>query len=308
MDRLKELWLEQLEFNKHFFNSKNMTIKEKQAKMKDMILYLQSEIIEALNEINFKEHRRGDKVVRIDKLTEELIDIQKYLFGVFQLWGVTDEGFYNEFKRKSLVVSQRYKQEMQLSLIKDGNIVGVDLDDILCCWVEGFLAFVSRKTKKDLTHLNFTNLNDTLSEMIGVEKLKKLKHDFRLSDEKKKLNKCYYASEFTNKLKAKGFQIIVLSSRPVSEYPKLYADTLQWLKKNKICYDAVFFSENKEEHIIKEFPKLKFFVEDNVINANKIARKNYKVFLINKHYNVNELTHKNVIRVDDLKEILELTK
>ena len=308
MDRLKQLWKEQLEFNNNFFNNKKMTIKEKQAKMKDMVLYLQSEIIEALNEINFKEHRKSDKVVRIDKLKEELIDIQKYLIGLFQLWGVTDEEFFDEFKRKSLVVNQRYKQEMQLSLIKDENVIGVDLDDILCCWVEGFLAFISRKTKKDLSNLTFTNLNDSLIEIIGIEKLKQLKHEFRLSDEKKKLDKCYFASEFTNKLKAKGFQIIILSSRPVSDYPKLYADTLQWLKKNKICYDAVFFSENKEEHIIKEFPKLRFFVEDNVINANKIARKNYKVFLINKHYNVNELTHKNVIRVDDLKEILELIK
>jgi len=42
-------------------------------------------------------------------------------------------------------------------------------------------------------------------------------------------------------LKKKGYEIIILSARPVKEYPKLWGDTLEWLKKNKIVYDAVFF-------------------------------------------------------------------
>jgi len=69
-----------------------------------------------------------------------------------------------------------------------------------------------------------------------------------------------------------------------------------------------FFNDKKEEQIIKEFPKMKFFIEDNVCNANLIARKDYKVFLLNKRYNSNELSHKNVIRVNTLKEILEKIK
>ena len=80
-----------------------------------------------------------------------------------------------------------------------------------------------------------------------------------------------------------------------------------WLKNNKIKYDALFFDENKDEKIIQKFPKLNFMIEDHGDNALKIAKRGYKVFLVDKPYN-RGIKHNNVIRVVTLKEIFKYVK
>jgi len=298
-DRLSKMWKTQLEFNKNFFNPGKLTLEQKQQRTKDTILYLQSELNECLQEINFKEHRRT-KEVREDKLVEELIDVQKYVLCLAQIWNVTPDKYYNEFERKSLVVAQRYLQEMKLKLLEDKNVVGIDLDNVLCDWNSSFIKFVKQHgfviTEKELSMNSFKVLTN--------EKFKELKHKFRLSGLKKKLKVLEGAREVTQSLSNLNYTIIILSARPVKEYPKLFADTIEWLKANRIAYHAVYFDDDKNNTIIKEFPRMKFFVEDTLDYANSIAKKGYKVFLLNKNYNSEGLTHKNVVRVDKLNEII----
>jgi len=302
-DRLSKMWETQLKFNKNFFDPGKLTLEQKQQRTKDTILYLQSELNELLNEINFKEHRRT-KEVREDKLIEELIDVQKYVFCLAQIWNIKPDKYYNEFERKSLVVAQRYLQEMKLKLLEDKNVVGVDLDNVLCDWNSSFIKFVKQHgfviTENELNLNSFKNLTN--------EKFKELKHKFRLSGLKKKLRVCDGAKELTHTLKKLKYTIIILSARPVKSYPTLFADTIEWLNNNDIKYDAVYFDDNKNNTIVKEFPGMKFFVEDTLDYANSIAKKGYKMFLLNKNYNSEGLTHKNVVRVNTLFEILMKVK
>jgi len=299
-DRLARMWEIQRKFNDNFWRKK-LTLKEKEEKTKEFILYLQSEAIEFLNETNFKSHRRSDKIVRRDRLLEEFIDLQKYLICLAQIWDITPEENFKEFERKSLVVSQRFHQEKMLKLIDSDKIVGVDFDDVICAWFEGFVAFVSKKMRRNFEVNNIEELIDKL----GEKKYKELKHEFRITGKKLTLKPIENASLVLKKLKALGYDIIILSARPYRQYPRLFADSIQWLKKHDMKYDAIFFDDHKEEKIIADFPHMKFFVEDNIRNANLIASKGYKVFLLNKCYNVTEYTHKNVIRIDNLKNILD---
>jgi NTP pyrophosphatase (non-canonical NTP hydrolase) len=93
------------------FNSLN-NIDTKEKLTKDYILHLTAEVGEVLNELNYKQHK-AKKKINIDKVKEELIDMQKYLLNIFLVWGVSPQEFIKLFNEKSYKVEQRYDMEKQ---------------------------------------------------------------------------------------------------------------------------------------------------------------------------------------------------
>lgn len=107
-DRLNQIWQRQLDFNRNFFNEKTISIKERQARTKDMILCLIAELTEVLENINYKEHE-NKKEVDIQKVKEEIIDVFKYTLCLMQAWNFSDEELFSEFQRKSEIVENKFK-------------------------------------------------------------------------------------------------------------------------------------------------------------------------------------------------------
>lgn len=309
MDRITDLLKEQYEFCNSFINPEKASIKEKQAHTKELILHLISEADEILREINWKIHRK-DAIENVDrsKIVEEIIDAFKYVLSIAHIWEIDEEELLSEFYRKSEVVKQRYKQEKQLGLLEDKNIVAIDIDGVLGKYPEAFINFISEETGIDLSNYiqKSYNLYDELADLIpgGKKKMKELKHNFRLIGKESYLPLIDGAVEALRMLNRRGKTIVLLSARPYKQYPRIFADTIDWLRTNGFVYDAIIWDENKEDRIVKEFPNMNFMVEDYEKNANKVAEKGYKVYLIDKTYNRHKL-HDNVIRVKNWEEILE---
>lgn len=240
--------------------------------------------------------------IKEDNLREELIDVFKYWLSISQFWDMTPELFIKEFNRKSEVVEQRYKQEKKLNLLKDKKIIGLDLDGCIADYPRSYYNFIYKKTKKRIKDNGSYDVYKNVEKVFGEEKAKKLKREYRESGQKRFIKTINEPDKVTDKLKRKGYKIIILSARPYKEYPRIFADTLEWLKKNKIKYDAILFDEHKEEKIINKFPNLNFMIEDNPNIALKIANKGYKVYLVNHKYN-EHVKHENIIRINSLKEI-----
>ena len=274
MEELKKIWKKQRDFNKNFVDFDNLTLEEKQKWTKEYALHLFSEFDEVLREINWKMHRSKSINVERQNLVEELVDVFKYWCSIIQVWDISPEEFINEFDRKSLVVEQRYKQEMQLNLLEDKNIIGIDIDGVIADYPNSFIRFIEKNTGKDLSGFVMKRyaLYDDLGAYIGdKELLKELKHKYRVSGEKRYINVIPGAQETIKTLKEKGFTIVLLTARPYKKYPRIFADTIEWLNKNNIIYDAIIWDENKEERILKEFPGMKFMLEDCFENAVKIS-------------------------------------
>ena len=112
---MRDLWDIQREFNDEFFESKGGWPREEQLipANKDFYVHLSREAAEALNCLSFKMHRKksGDEIER-DNLLEELVDTMKFLIGWFQINGFTYEEFEREFKRKSLIVAERFRSRV----------------------------------------------------------------------------------------------------------------------------------------------------------------------------------------------------
>jgi len=305
-NKLKHLWDVQLEFNNKFFVSKigknvdELSMEEKVFWSKNHLLCIVSEAMEVLNEVpQWKEHRNTVSNFIPSNLYEEIIDVNKFSLGLAQIWGMTFEQYYEEYLRKSYVVEQRWHQEHDLKLIdKDSKIVGIDIDGVLGEYEKCFLNYFNEC--HDSTKFNSI---EELKDCIGIEMYEKIKSEYRQSGYKADMQACEGASEFTKKLREMGYKIIILTARPYKEYYTIYPDTLKFLEKREIIFDAIIFDENKHMKIIKEFPTMEFMIEDNTHIAKSIANQGYKVFLKNCNLkNLNET--KNIQPFKTLLDIL----
>lgn len=303
-DKLDDLWKIQYDYNEKFLrlknniNIKNIEEKDKINLTKDYILHTIKELTEVLDTFNFKMHRIENKKNIRHNTIEELIDTQKFLWGIFQLWQVDEQEFYDQFVRKSNVVEQRFNQEFY-KLDKSKKIIILDIDGVIADYPECFVNYVNNKT-----NTKFVNMFD-IRNMLTQKQIYDLKDEYRNSGVKSSLPVKEYAIDFINKIKQK-YYIVLLTSRPYSKYFRIYADTLEWLDKNKIHYDAIYWDEKKSRNILNnlDLDQIEYVIEDNVYFANKISQLNVKVYLINNEYNQSKEL-KNVVRINDLREICD---
>jgi len=177
----------------------------------------------------------------------------------------------------------------------------IDIDGVLSRYPDGWLTFASAKLGKTFDDIF------VMKNTVPYQQYRDLKHLYRISGVKEHLATLPNASSLTLELKRLGYTIILLSKRPVDEYPVLFNQTVNWLSKNNIFYDGIIFDENKHTKIINDIPHLKFMIEDHRYIANLVAKFGYRVFLVNTKYNEGEVL-KNVIRINDLMEIFKWIK
>lgn len=302
------MWDIQLAFNNKFFNKKlnknisELSIDEKVAWTKNHLLSLVKEAMEVLDEIpNWKEHRNEETDFIPTNLFEEIIDVNKFALGLAQIWEMTEDQFYEDFKRKSYVVDQRWAQEQELNSIdKDQKVVGIDIDGVLGMYHEWFTEYC-----KQIWGVAVDEFHE-IQDLVGIDKYEEIKAAYRQSGWKAKMPAKPGAVEFTKALKEAGYQIIILTARPYKKYTRIYPDTLEFLRNNGIPFDAIIWDEQKHLKIIKQFPNMEFMVEDTPEIAMEVAKAGYPVYMPtgenNKHFN--EGLHNNIYRISALLDLI----
>ena len=214
---------------------------------------------------------------------------------------MSSDQYHEEYIRKSVVVEQRWNQEQELNLIdKDKKIVGIDIDGVLGEYHEWFLKYTDNEFG-----LKYKTI-DELKKAIGTKNYEYIKSMYRQSGVKAGMPARPGASELTHKLKEMGYQIIILTARPYKKYTRIYSDTLEFLKRNGIQFDAIIWDEVKHVKIIREFPDLEFMIEDTPSIANEVADEGYKVFMPTNPNNEKYTNYNsNIIRIDNLTTILD---
>lgn len=86
----------------------NLSKKEQQVETKEFVLAIADEIFELLREINWKYWRKEKKIV-IANINEEIADILKFLLNLCIVWKIDHEKLFNEFKKKSSIVEERFR-------------------------------------------------------------------------------------------------------------------------------------------------------------------------------------------------------
>ena len=144
-DLFKVVWDHQKEYNEQVVGHKyeSMTPEEKKNLRNYFSLCITREIMDALDNTDWKSHRDEPSESKGRNHLMELVDVFKYWMCICQLDGYTLDDIEKAYFDKSLVVHQNYDQEMKRRFRSLNRIVGIDIDGVLCTYPDDFLAYIS---------------------------------------------------------------------------------------------------------------------------------------------------------------------
>lgn len=184
--------------------------------------------------------------------------------------------------------------------------IGIDIDDVIVNFMEGFLEHSNLKNNTffrvdDIKnyHLWEAGLHDSKEESI------KEVAEFQNSENFDKLNLIEDVKEILEKI-SEIYDIYFITSRPKDLKDK----TENFLRKNfpknnfKIVYSGEIHGGKSKAEICNDF-EIPIMIEDNVVYALDCARNGIKVFLLEKPWNKNHEGHSNIVKINNLKEVLE---
>ncbi len=257
----KELWDIQSSYLDKFYAKRGWPKPEElEATTKDYLIHLIKEATEVLDEVSWKMHRPAKEYVDRDNLLEEMVDVQKYLWALMQIWGVTWDQFREEFKRKSMVVEQRFAQEQSLPQLANHPCAIVDIDGVLADYPRCFEIWCEVNFFPGISRHDMQRL---LREMPALNRAD-LKHKYRQSGVKADLPVLPGAREFLQLLRSRrNLKVILLTNRPYHQYYRIYPDTLEWLAKNDLPYDGIVWAQDKGVDALKLFKNICWAVDDS---------------------------------------------
>lgn len=280
-DRWRQMWDDQWELNKLFRPEGPPTDHAaRTALTKEFVLHLFSECDELLRRSgSWRSHRRLTERPNPAALLEELSDIQKFLITVAQVWGFSESDLFNAMMMKSMVVRQRHSEEFVLDLHQASVIV--DIDNVLADYVVGFYSWM-RMTYPHLVppdiKRNIWIDHRTLG--LAAREYARIQHEFRISDWHMNLPVMTGAADFLTWCRERELLIILLTSRPIAEYPNLYGQTLIWLEHNYLPYNAVWWARDKDQMVLSHENErfIQFAVDDDLRHAITLAAQGILTF------------------------------
>jgi uncharacterized HAD superfamily protein len=297
----QSIWDRQLEFQRLVFPHWDlMTEQQRAAITRELAMHVISEIDEVLRETSWKIHRNPPGLLKVrSNMLEELIDAFKYWLAIFQLHGFAPSDLLAEFNRKSNVVEQRWRQEKELVLDPRVAFI-IDIDATLADYVGGFLDYVSYTYNEpvDRTEVSSMDLSAECARILKkpIEDLVELKHQYRVQGGKLTLKPLPFAASMLGAIRKAGGQILLLTARPYETYKRVFADTLEWLDRWNLPYDALWMTEDKRDFLLRTLRTCRLVIEDNPADAERLAHAGYSVWMPAWPYN-EYLVHPRIERL-----------
>jgi hypothetical protein len=233
---------------------------------KDYILHLIKEATEILDELSWRMHRKSKEYVNRGNALEEIIDTFKYTLGLAQVLGYSLEEFESEFIKKSIVVEQRFTQEQSLPILKDQPCVLLDIDGIISDYPRCYLTWITE-------HYGHTPTEYRNLDIISKDNMKRA---YRQSGAKRDQPVLPGAKELLDRIHLAGINIILITMRPYAEYYQIYPDTLEWLQKNDLPYDAILWARDKGLEALQNFKHILLAIDDDDKNIELYQRAGIK--------------------------------
>lgn len=221
---------------------------------KEYLLSMHSELTEVLNNVPWKKHRFIGPADR-DALLEELVDVQKFLWGLMSTWQVTPTEFLRAFDRKSDLVEQRFNQDNLLpQQVASTKVAIVDIDGVVADWENGFDDWVKQTQEYE---------PDDYAKHVDPGLRQRLKDQIHASGGMQKLPLLPESHVAISRLQNEGYTVVWLSARPIARHPRLMADTVAWLKNHALPTDYIYWSNlNKHVFVVDKFPMAAVLFDD----------------------------------------------
>ena len=233
---------------------------------KEYLLCLHKEVDEVLDSLDWKRHRKLDTPVYDDGVKEEIIDVQKYLWGLADIWGMGVEDYVAAFHRKSFVVEERWRMEQSSLQVP---LLVCDIDGVLFQHTESFLEWL-RENRPAL---------EGLSKVSNPTEWEIAKEAYRTSGAKQSGLGNQGNIDVLHQFKNRGWTIVCMTYRPKHVFKSLEYDTLLWLKNSDVPVDKIIWAAYEKHLYVQSVVNLcTVFIDDDYETCVLMAALGRKVY------------------------------
>lgn len=178
------------------------------------------------------------------------------------------------------------------------NPVGIDIDGVLSDIAGHLVRFANDRFGCKLSVEDLTSEDVETCSNLTAEQLRQI---FSTSRFFQTMPAFKSVGESLKQLSESGWRIVLVTDR--FWYAEIQDDTVEWLREHDIPFDSVSFVRKADKATFARKFRIKFFIEDQLSNANRLARVCDRVFLIDRPYNQGS-TFRSVTRVSNLAEAI----
>lgn len=181
--------------------------------------------------------------------------------------------------------------------------IGIDIDDTMADTFDYLMPYIAEFFNIDIKYLKDNNISySNLPEEMKERELEFAKkyYDKIIPDTPFKAK----VTEYIDKIKALGHEIIVITARDKTLYTDEYKTTIEELQNNNIHYDKLICNFDKAK--ICKTEKIDLLIDDSITNCNKVNELGIEVILFSSKANVNDKT--SLYRVNNWKDVYEKIK
>jgi len=184
--------------------------------------------------------------------------------------------------------------------------IGVDIDEVVVEFFRRYLELFNERFEKNLSFNNITQYH--IWDLTDVSKKDSLKlaEEFYNSKHFDNLNLVEGVKEALSKLNG-NYEIHFITSRPESlkEKTKNFLNAFFKDFHFDLHFSGEVWGESRTKGEVCKNLGIKFMVEDNAEYAYDCAKKGIKTFLLDKPWNKDYVSHRNLIKIKNWSEILE---
>ena len=182
--------------------------------------------------------------------------------------------------------------------------IGIDIDDVITATSSSIMKFIENHKYKDnvLNEIYLVMHGDTTSE----ETLKFFKENLNELYNNLELNN--NAKEVITKLKEEGNTIVLITGRGERDeaYKGVIDITYDYLEKNQIPYDKIYFEAVDKTGICKE-ENIDVLIDDSIQNCREFKNIGGKPILFNSELN-SKFDSEEIERANDWNEVYSIIK
>lgn len=268
------------------------------ARAKELTLQMVTEITELLNELPFKGHRLyPGYTIDIEHVTEEMVDIMKYLLGLGLNLGISSDDIANVWVAKSEIVHHRLRQERLLDqALRDKRKIAIlDLDGVILDSHRAWLHWIKEQTGRIFK----TRLDARTG--LGTIQYELLKTIYRKTM-KASVPQFLLTKRLVNTLKEQDYLVVIITARPFNRCINLLRDTVTSLEG--VNYDLLFADVAKHARIKPYSGMVEIVVEDDLEQAISLTNSWTKTYLITNDENREARCPNEIIRVESIKALI----
>lgn len=292
---LDEVWDKQQSYNTLVMAKNHKTSSEW---MINYILGASSELSELLQQTNWRNNFTRTVDEFGPNVAEELADITKYVFSLWQLMGFTSLDMLQAMDLKGEILNQLMYQETR-ALLERRRIIMLDLDGVIADFRQGFMEWVSSSKWSEILTIKEEEigLHMDINHGWDYRSYNQAKIEFERDGGYSFLPSITSIKMALNTLNRIGYYTIVYTARPFTTYKRIWGDTWTWLKDHNIIVNELHFGYEERVVAASRLAENNYVMalEDDPTLINRYAGCNIPVFVYPQPYNVSLFANNKLI-------------